>query len=554
MIDPTLLDGLSTRLKELEQRVAVLEREQSAQEPEPAAGRTFTSTQLSAAPMPQGSGFFSVMGKAMLGIAGAYLLRAFAESHWISEAVLAPFAIVYALAWLVAATRVSRSLARSTYACTSVLILVPMLWELTMRFKVLPPWADALALAAMAGVAFALARTAESAAVLRIANLAVAALSLALAIATHDNLPFLAVLLLLVGSCEYTVNCRKTAAVRWLMALAADLGVWMLICIYRGPHADYAEIGTAWLIAPGFALFAIAGVSTSFTACVHRERVRILDTVQTVIAFLLACCGLLYFGPPERFELLGVICLLLAAAVYVVVFTVLRDETDGRNRAVFAAWSAILLLAGSFFCVPAQWRTEWLGLSAVAATVASVRVNLLLLAVHGNAFMLAAAIASGLGAYAWQSLAGEPAGAPMFAVWFALICAVACYGIVQRGRVVFAQPASYIFVAIAAIAVAAMVAHGLISLAGTRFEPGPQHLALIRSFTLCGVALALAFASSIWRRRELTHIAYAVVVVEALKLIAEDLRHGHLAYVAASVCLFAITLIALPLVAKRALA
>ena len=78
-----------------------------------------------------------MVGKAMLGIAGAYLLRAMAGSTTFPRAVVVPVALSYAAMWLVAATRVKteEKFASIAYAGTSVLILIPMLWELTLRFN-----------------------------------------------------------------------------------------------------------------------------------------------------------------------------------------------------------------------------------------------------------------------------------------------------------------------------------------------------------------------------------------------------------------------------------
>ena len=54
----------------------------------------------------------------------------------------------------------------------------------------------------------------------------------------------------------------------------------------------------------------------------------------------------------------------------------------------------------------------------------------------------------------------------------------------------------------------------------------------------------------LWRRApgpgEVTRIGYAVLALLAVKLLWEDLRHGHLAFIAASFFLFAMTLIAVP--------
>ena len=117
----------------------------SAQEPESIACWLQTSRRIS---ISAAGGAFSVLGKAMLGIAGAYLLRAVAESSSLPRLAVAAVAIVYAsCGWYGRRERTAvTGLPGATYACTSALILAPMLWELTLRFKVLPA-------AAAAGVA-----------------------------------------------------------------------------------------------------------------------------------------------------------------------------------------------------------------------------------------------------------------------------------------------------------------------------------------------------------------------------------------------------------------
>jgi predicted tellurium resistance membrane protein TerC len=100
-------------------------------------------------------------------------------------------------------------------------------------------------------------------------------------------------------------------------------------------------------------------------------------------------------------------------------------------------------------------------------------------------------------------------------------------------------------------AVAALLIEGLMSLAAFGVHPEAQHLAFIRTLTLCAAALALAFSGARWRRLELTRMGYATLVLVAVKLVFEDLRHGHLAYIAASIFLVALTLIAVPRLTHR---
>ena len=108
----------------------------------------------------------------MLGIAGAYLLRAVAESSSLPKTAVAAVAIAYALGWLVWASRVKAGdwLAGTTYACTSALILAPMLWELTLRFNVLPASVSAAVVCGFVLAASALAWKRDFAPVLWVAN------------------------------------------------------------------------------------------------------------------------------------------------------------------------------------------------------------------------------------------------------------------------------------------------------------------------------------------------------------------------------------------------
>ncbi len=545
----TRLDEFDQRICALEQRIALLEHAEKTMAP--AATPSAPSPLLPSLPHWQAGGTFPVLGTAMLGIAGAYLLRALAETRVLPAAALEFVAVAYESAWLAAGARSRATFAATVYTCTSVLILAPMLWELTMRFKMMPAGADALTLVAFVVVAFVLARGAARTPVLRIANISAAALCLALAVATHANLPFLAVLLSTAELCEFAQDQGKNA--RPLIALAADAGVWMLIFIYRAPQstrADYPALNAAWLVAPGFLLFAIFALGVALRSAWHRQRISVFDTVQVTIAFLLAACGLLCFGPATKEMILGLICLALAAALHVAEFAFLRAQ-DRRSQIVFGAWSVTLILSGIWFAAPAGAQILCLAISAIAATVAAAWLRRAALAWHATVLLLAAGWFSGLLAYAFHALAGTPAAAPSTNVWLTVICAVVCYGLVQlRPKALCEeQPFPFLFAAMAAVAAAALLVQGCARLAATAFQVGPHHLALIRSLILCAAALALAFSGARWRRAELTQIGYAVLVLEAVKLVVEDLRHGHLAYVAASVCLFAFTLIAIPRVA-----
>src|SRR5208337_4459011 len=106
---------------------------------------------------------------------------------------------------------------------TSGLILAPMLWELTLSFRVLAPSAAAAILAGYALAACALGWKHNLPAVFWVANATAAAGSLALLVAARQPEPFVAALLVLLAACEAASLAGRAARVRPMVAAAADL-------------------------------------------------------------------------------------------------------------------------------------------------------------------------------------------------------------------------------------------------------------------------------------------------------------------------------------------
>lgn len=556
---PEVLDRITTRLETLEQRVYALEHpaaalnELATTEASPATS-VATDEKLSVSVT---GGAFSVLGMAMLGIAGAYLLRAVAESSLLPQTAMAAVAIVYALGWLVWASRAKAGdwLAGTTYACTSALILAPMLWELTLRFKVLPATVAAGVVGGFVIAASALAWKRDFAPVLWVANVTAIAIALTLAIASHQMTPFLAVLLLMVLIGEYGAGQGRETGVRVVVALAADVAIWALIYVYSGPEStrtDYPVLGAGTLLAPGLSLFLILGASLIYKTVLKRKTITAFETIETMIAFLLAACSLIYFGPPASAICLGVVCIALSCAGYAAAVFYFDQAQERRNVLVFGSWSAGLFLAGCLMCLPVFWQPAWLGVAAIAATFAGSRLSRMALGMHGVVFLVAAAGVSGLLSGVANALGGTLPGAPGWGVCLVSICAVVCYAAIRpcdlKSRL--QQVYSIVLAALAIGAVAALMVQGLVGLTALRMIPEAHHLAFIRTFTVCAAAIALAYSGAHWRRMELTRIGYATLGLLALKLVLEDLRHGHLAFIAGSIFLFAITLIVVPRVAR----
>ena len=556
---PDTIERLTARLETLELRVYTLEhpsdagRALSASEPIPSQ----TVRAAETLPFVLAGGAFTVLGKALFGIAGAYLLRAIEESTSLPKLGVATLAIGYAMLWLVWATRVPVGawFASITYACTAAVILAPMLWELTLNFKILPPPLTACILCGFVSIAYALAWKRNLTAALWVANLTSVVVALALSFRTHDLVSFIAALLLIALLSECAAARNHGLNIRFLVAVAADLAIFALIFIYSSPQSsrqEYPSLGTLTLLAPGFLLFLIYGASVCVKTTILRQEIAVFDIVQATIAFLLAAFSLFYFEPRSGTAILGLLCLVLAAASYAATFALFERLSDQRNFKVFAAWSGLLFLAGNLLGLPLPWQAICLGVASIAATILGVLLNRTTLGYHGLVFLLAAAFTSGLMNYALSALTGTLPAGPSWAVCFVFLCAACSYATGKLCQVEsWKQKFLHLVTAFLTVGcAAALLVQGLAWLTGYNVHPTVHHLAFIRTFTICVASLALAFSGSHWRRVELTRVGYATLVFVVAKLVFEDLRQPRLEFIAASIFVVAATLLAVPRISR----
>src|ERR1035438_8301553 len=159
------LEELSRDLDELRRRVVLLEHGPSAstaqvdelrrrdvlleRAPSPITAEIETQPPLTELELPPvagvewAAGLVPLFGWGLLGIAGAYLLRALTEAGYLPGLLGVGLGIVYAAWWLfLAAHRAhERPMFSIIHGLTAALIMVPMLWEMTVSFHLIPPLA-----------------------------------------------------------------------------------------------------------------------------------------------------------------------------------------------------------------------------------------------------------------------------------------------------------------------------------------------------------------------------------------------------------------------------
>jgi hypothetical protein len=553
------VEQLCGRVRELEQRVSALEGQPAKLTPAPnAAGGVAPPKSRSAEPgqsfpasnLPTGA--LPVFGKAVLGIAGAYLLRAVAESGTIPKLPLLMAAIVYAGMWLIWAVRThaANPFASVTYAVTAALILSPLLWESTVRFQILWPAFTAAVLVAFVVLALALASRQNLQMIPWVATLAVVATALALIVATRDLVPFTAGLLAVALAVEVVICLGHPLSVRAVPAIAADLAVWLLVDLMtsaEGVPPEYRPVGATTITVLCLALLAIYGGSIGLRSFGFRHRLTMFEIAQGVAAFVLATFGTLRASPGSA-AALGVFFLLLAAVCYWGALSRFTADEQTRNRRVCASYAVALLLAGSWLLFPAGFQAPFLCLAAVTAAFLYMRTSKLSLGMHVSLYLAVAAILSSLLNLMGNALAGTVPPALDAGALVVTVSAGLCYAIGSRSspdqwkaRLLWIVPCMLLAGAGAALAVMLSVRLG--SPSGIL---NASRLSVVRTVVTCSVALIFGFSGSRLKRAELLWVAYVAIAFGTLKLLFEDLRFGNAASLVASLLFYGLILILMP--------
>src|ERR1035438_7655409 len=173
--------------EELERRIARLERLAGVEEA-PARVSPAPVT-VAAPPSVNPTALLPVLGRGLLGLAGAYLLRFLTESARIPPASGVAAGILYALFWLFWAARTpsANRLETAIHSLTSVLVLCPLLWEATLSFHAISTWAAAALLVGFVVFGLAVSWRKNLLIVATIVTLAGLATAAGLLIATHRS-------------------------------------------------------------------------------------------------------------------------------------------------------------------------------------------------------------------------------------------------------------------------------------------------------------------------------------------------------------------------------
>lgn len=547
------LELLKAQLVDLERRVAALERGEKKSARELAAPAESASREnLPLAGSTSSTSVVAVLGRAILGMAGAYLLRAAAEMEFVPRLAVVAAAVVYAGIWQSLSVRAGKNsrIAEAIYGITSALILFPMLWESTLRFRILPASATAALLFASVLCGMIFARKSAFPALPWATTIFSSVVGLGLLVATRDPLPFAVTLILTAALSEFAACVGRWAGLQIVTAISLNLALCALFYLATQPAGfpeEYKPIGMAAL----FVLFVatvLISVSASGYRAVHlRRQLAWWDIAQMVVAFALLFATVLELAGGAGKTAFGIACLLASAACYAGTYLNKEMSENSRTFRVYVSCGGALFLIGSYLAMPEGVRAPWLCLSAILITVLAGSRRLAL-GFHGFLWLIAAQTSAGVLAYAGRLFAeSNPMTAPPN-WWLLAGSATACSVVLSLRewdangirvlRFCSLANTSFLLSAFAVSGIATVLPRGAVSSA--------SQLAFLRTFLICATTLVLALMGARWKRREFVWTAYTAIGLGAVKVLVQDWRTGSTSAFALSLLAFGLLLAVIP--------
>ncbi|HSL23976.1 MAG TPA: hypothetical protein VK886_20755 [Vicinamibacterales bacterium] len=545
---------LSRTVQQLERRVVELE---GALAVAAAAGLRPPPAGSLAASAPQGdpattvdeglstlSGAMALVGRTLVVLGGAYLLRALTEAHVLPKSAGVALGLMYATVWLAAAARRAVPSASATFHATAAtLIVLPMVWEASFKFQIVRPEGSAalLALFAAAGLVVAVRRRIEP--IAWVVALGVSAGAVVLGVATRGFVSH-TILLIAVGIaavwigyvCDWILLRWPTAALAGAMVAGVTL---------RGAS------GQEPLAAFGVQVLFFAAYLGSFalrTLFLGRAVIP-FEVAQSIAVVAIGYGGAIYVTAATGAKVVtpGLLGLAFGAAAYAVAFAFVERRRPPRNFFFYASLALTFVLAGAVLALGSAGAAILFSALGTVAAIAARRVCRLTLAMHCTVYVLAAALLSGLAWTTAAALFGSPSGgwsvpgAPALVVLAAialcvLIPARRCDDDgIGRGIPRYILLTLFVWTASGAIVAFMATTAGL----DAAWVAATRTVVLVAAALLLASGRAGALADALW-------MVYPLLAIVAMKLLVEDLPRGRPSTLMVAVAAYGLALIAGP--------
>jgi hypothetical protein len=483
----------------------------------------------------------SFVGRSLVALGGAFLLRAITDANVVPHAVGIASGLAYALFWLAMADRTgSRDRLNAIFhALVSAVIAYPLLWEATVRFEVLPPSASAVAVGAVTAFAVGVALHRRLQTIAWIATMSLLVTAIALVAATGTVLPF-ALLLIVAGTATLWIGyAYDWTVLRWPVAAVANLlviGLTMRVATTSGNEWPFTVVAVQLLLLNAYI------ASIAIRTVVRARNVNVFEVLQTLAALAVGFGGAVYVAQRTGSGIvtLAVVNLIAGSSCYAIAWLfVAKRQGLTRNFYYYTTLAIVLLMVSSRMLLDDRALALTSAALAIAAIVLSRRTNLTALMWHSAAYLTAAAFASGAVFAAYDAFVGSAAAPwrPFSTTALVVIAAsITCWSIAPR--VVLGSLVLWI----AGGWVISIVSPPLCGIAGNGANAGS--VATVRTIVLAAAALAIARIAQLPKFRDVVWLLYAILAAGAIKLLVEDLPQSKPATLFVALAFYGAALIA----------
>ncbi len=474
----------------------------------------------------------ALAGRSLLVLGGAYFLRALTEAHVVPGSIGVLAGLLYASAWIATSARTRDQDSATMHALTATLIVLPILWEASMKFELVSPAIGAAALGMFAAAGLVVAAGHRNEAIAWIVALAAAMAAVALGVATRGFVSYSIMLTLLGVATVWLGYTYDWVLLRWPVAL---LAAGMMIGVsYRGAHGQ--ETMAAFLLQILF-FGAYLGSFAARTLFLGRAVIP-FEVFQSVCVIVVGYGGAVYVTAVTgaNVSMIGLLGVAFGLAAYAVAFTFVGLRSPTRNGFFYGALALTFMIAGTPLAIGAIAASLIFAALGVVAALLARQLTRWTLTLHATTYFAAAAIASGLLAGTSTGLIGSAAdpwpdlGAAPALVFAAIAIGALCplprdwesLGSWER------TPRAILTALVAWIAAGALIdvlAPSAVPAVKAGLDAGP--LAALRTTVLVGMAIVLARVRLDLRFAAAGGLVYPLLILLGVKLLVEDMWLGR---------------------------
>lgn len=549
---------LTSRVAECESRLAAIE--QTA----PYSG-VFTAYAGASAPAAiiafDRLGTLTNLGRSLIILGGAFLLRALTESGTWPPAIGVSLGLLYALTWLAKSSHAAGGprLRALFYGGTSVVIGFPLIVEAALKFGLFTPTVAVLALGAFSACVLASASHARLPSLAWLASLAGMATGLTLMVRTGAFAPFSFYFTSLGVGTLWLGYLRQWRGLRWPTGAVACLVV--LGVTLRAVAPQPVESATVAWASQGFLLAAYLG-SIAVRTLVRGRQVIVFEIAQTALVLAVGLGGMIAVGHAVDYGalLLGGVILGFAAAAYAVSFQFLARHAPGAlNFYFYSSLALLFVLVGTWTAFHGAVRAMLLTGIGIALAAAWSRSSRETLGVHATIALVAAAEGAGLVTLGLAVFMGELPPATL-SQWPALVT----FGVMLalsgsrltacRGTALSAADAPGLALGlVAAVVLAGLVTLAALAIAGAWSLPvSGDMLTTIRTAALSMTVIGCARLPRTGRFSAMGRVAYPLLAAAGLKLVLIDVRYSRASTLFAALAFYGAALVLVPRLRKPA--